>query len=105
MSDNITTGWIKCSERLPAMNERVLATGNGTPFVGAILRDGWTDVHTQSLRLPTHWMPLPAPPEPEKSSAEMAAGHYAYSLSLAVDRQAAKKDFLAGVEWARSQNP
>lgn len=75
--------WIKCSDRLPKVGERVLATVS----VGSVMGlksmslicwmipsncEGGKDWDLQSIpillsvKIITHWMPLPSPPEDSK---------------------------------------
>ena len=58
--------WVAVSEQLP-MEEPVLGVfANGTQMVVLChVLDGWQDAetHEELLQEPTHWMPLPAPPE------------------------------------------
>jgi hypothetical protein len=79
------TDWIKCSERMPEIGERVLLTQNRAisddpeTTVGELSKDGCEWIYSQDYQLDsvqtcwpncepptyyfTHWMPLPAPPE------------------------------------------
>lgn len=54
--------WIPVSERLPEDGERALAiTKSGNQFVGFHTQfSGW---HFEHVIHPTHWMPLPEPPQ------------------------------------------
>lgn len=106
-----STGWIKCSERLPVQAEMYLCfqppenDGHGFRLNDWMINPGrwgtWKSV--------THWMPLPAPPEPEKDAVELAAeAHYREKYQPHNDKfskEAVLTDFRAGVEWARSQKP
>ncbi|HFW5272576.1 TPA: DUF551 domain-containing protein [Salmonella enterica subsp. enterica serovar Bullbay] len=64
-------GWINCSERMPEGSEEVLCTkefdgpGDWRKKVGYWLAGKWT-VYGASWT-PTHWMPLPAAPEPDQN--------------------------------------
>lgn len=66
--DTMTTmGWIKCSERLPDENERVIAFRSNEPEISAYrytVMWGWPVkiAHTRHGGV-THWMPLPEPPK------------------------------------------
>ncbi|WP_411750023.1 DUF551 domain-containing protein [Serratia marcescens] len=66
--------WIKCSERMPRHGETVLFTSNGRVMAGTY-DDGrylqrpvgkWKWLGRVYSLPVTHWMPLPAAPNPEK---------------------------------------
>lgn len=61
--------WIKCSERLPEQNSRVIAytTYGGVVYDMHYLWDAYPDTvwmthHSRWGGEVTHWMPLPEPP-------------------------------------------
>lgn len=56
--------WIPVTERLPDNQENVLCDDEGRVVVGYYTDEevGWHDVHNYRI-YPTHWMPLPEPPE------------------------------------------
>jgi hypothetical protein len=65
----MTPQWIRCSERMPRHDERVLA------MFGSIMRTvfhdetGWhSDICSTYSTNATHWMPLPSAPQPPKES-------------------------------------
>lgn len=65
------TGWIKCSERMPAENDRDIWLWNGTgkPQSGYIWNgDSFVDWNEEYMELSdvTHWMPMPLPAAPEQ---------------------------------------
>ncbi|WP_411814041.1 DUF551 domain-containing protein [Cronobacter sakazakii] len=65
--------WIKCSDRMPEIGQRVLVATEGRSVNCASYRQ-WESAKTEKGRAPrfedyrgtvygvTHWMPLPAPP-------------------------------------------
>lgn len=57
-------GWIRTSERLPDNGSRVLVFRPALIFL-EVFRDGkWIEEETgDTLWSPTHWMPLPKPPQ------------------------------------------
>lgn len=62
--------WIPCSERLPSLGERVLVWSPWTEAIASLEKDEngvmcWEcdDDEVASLRPPTHWQPLPPPPQ------------------------------------------
>ena len=61
-------GWIAVTERLPPMGERVMIASATGKWIGVGERDiigsheYWSD-DGEELNEPTHWMPLPEPPE------------------------------------------
>lgn len=58
------TEWIKCSDRLPEMNQRVLSYDDNEPAIFVFKGDHWLgDFYGYSLNAITYWMPLPLPPE------------------------------------------
>ena len=60
--------WIPVEERLPAMGERVMIAHAVDKWIGVGERDiigsyeYWSD-DGEELGRPTHWMPLPEPPQ------------------------------------------
>jgi hypothetical protein len=75
------SGWIACTERLPELEEIVWLHQDGIMWIGCRTddADGWlwansyatiwwngqkwdADAETDSDYKPTHWMPLPTPP-------------------------------------------
>ena len=59
--------WIPVTERLPNNQCNVLCDDDGRVVVGYYTDEevGWHDMHSYKI-YPTHWMPLPKPPESEK---------------------------------------
>lgn len=55
--------WIPVEERLPENRNTVIATVNGVVCVAFYGNYTWREVETYSVFYPTHWMPLPQPPE------------------------------------------
>lgn len=65
--------WIKCSERMPEVDSRLLVVTHGK-YVSAAAYRQWAGAKTEKGRAPrfedlrgivhgvTHWMPLPEPP-------------------------------------------
>lgn len=61
------TKWIKCTDRLPEINQRVLSYDVGEFTVLIFRGDHWlNDIYGYTLSYITHWMPLPLPPGEEK---------------------------------------
>ena len=58
--------WIHVTERLPDNQFNVLCDDEGGVVVGYYTDEevGWHDMHCYKI-YPTHWMPLPEPPESE----------------------------------------
>ncbi len=62
-------GWIPVAERLPQYGERVLVFGGVTMYVAYYDKnryggENWHKLNSKSHYCnPTHWMPLPQPPE------------------------------------------
>lgn len=55
--------WIKCSDRMPNRNERVLCY-NGEVLFESVWDEIWQDGQNYwELENVTHWMPLPQPPD------------------------------------------
>lgn len=59
--------WIPVTVRLPNNQCNVLCDDDGRVVVGYYTDEevGWHDMHSYKI-YPTHWMPLPKPPESEK---------------------------------------
>jgi len=59
--------WISVNDRLPQEWQRVLVCNVAEEWTTAAdyRERGWT-MHGEGIRPPTHWMPLPAPPETSK---------------------------------------
>ena len=55
--------WIPVTERLPEDRNMVLATVDGVVRIAFYGNYMWEEVETYSILYPTHWMPLPEPPE------------------------------------------
>ena len=59
-------GWISVEERLPEVGQRVLVCSlYDLQNIGWHLGDGRWQIKTAYPDTPTHWMPLPEPPEVE----------------------------------------
>lgn len=61
----IQTMWIPVTERLPEDRSTVLATVGGVVCAAFYGNYKWAEVETYSIFYPTHWMPIPQPPESE----------------------------------------
>ena len=65
------SNWIPVSERKPELDERVMVCNAAGQWVSIGSRQltgeyhHWDDDNYEELREPTHWMPLPEPPEGE----------------------------------------
>lgn len=65
-------GWIKVTERLPIMGDRVICFGaNGINIVDFVCGDKWSVLpwfylDGEQETGVTHWMPLPEPPKEDK---------------------------------------
>ena len=57
--------WIPVEERLPENIKNVLAAFDDVIVVAFYSNHEWMEVATCSVFFPTHWMPLPEPPEEE----------------------------------------
>jgi hypothetical protein len=62
---NPSSGWISVKERLPEYDVEVLTFETGNYKVNAVSEytQWWWDSNEGFERNPTHWMPLPKPPE------------------------------------------
>lgn len=79
----IPDGWISCSERMPEKGQRVLVcvdfdSSTVTPLVkeaeytSSTFRIGPNTINTTGKPSVTHWMPVPAAPDPEVNNNELA---------------------------------
>lgn len=59
--------WIPVKERLPEDRNMVLATVDGVVCVAFYGNYMWEEAETYSILYPTHWMPIPQPPEDGES--------------------------------------
>lgn len=57
--------WIPVTERLPEDRNMVLATVDGVVRIAFYGNYMWEEIETYSIFYPTHWMPIPQPPESE----------------------------------------
>ena len=65
-SQNSLTQWISVADRLPEVGQRVLVCSlYDLQNIGWHLGDGRWQIKTAYPDTPTHWMPLPEPPEEE----------------------------------------
>ena len=69
-----TNGWISVQDRLPEVGGYVVCIAKRNPFsrfmpmVARIEKNGWVNPMTeQYISEVTHWMPMPEPPEMEKT--------------------------------------
>ena len=67
-------GWISVQDRLPEVGGYVVCIAKRNPFsrfmpmVARIKKNGWANPITeQYISEVTHWMPMPEPPEKEKT--------------------------------------
>ena len=68
MLGSVANGWISVSERLPEEDQLVLVFDPELADLGLATytqSDGWLG-ECVALYEPSHWMPLPAPPETSK---------------------------------------
>lgn len=66
-SDKKISEWISVEERLPEDGQRVLVCSlYDLQNIGWLLGDGRWQIKTSYPDTPTHWMPLPEPPEVEE---------------------------------------
>jgi hypothetical protein len=66
--DELTDGWVACSERMPEQFVEVLVcTEDGSRYVAALNQSmNWDDGDFfDDIQYVTHWMPLPAAPQQE----------------------------------------
>ena len=59
--------WIPVTERLPEDRRTVLATVGGVVCAAFYGNYTWAEVETYSIFYPTHWMPIPEPPESDET--------------------------------------
>lgn len=65
------TEWMKCSEGLPPFGEEVLVWSRGSLAIASLEKDKSGEMYWEcdddevaaGLRPPTHWRPLPPPPQ------------------------------------------
>jgi hypothetical protein len=68
--------WIPVSERLPVIKDRVLVRVDGWTTIAyrinaSSVYNAWVGPDGHGLLPPTHWMPLPEPPEVTPSVADV----------------------------------
>lgn len=67
LAERETAGWISVEERLPEAKQRVLTYSPVDGIaMGAHMGDGRWLVISSYPDTPTHWMPLPTPPDRQK---------------------------------------
>ena len=61
--------WIPVTERLPDNRNYVLACFDDIQAIAFYDDSMWREVITHAVFYPTHWMPLPEPPEEDRDDA------------------------------------